>query len=103
MDLKGVFTAEPKSLYDTIGEAGLCFYLPAYQRPYSWNKKNITRVFEDVLHGLGNIIRNEDAITFIGTILTIHDTRYQTITPVNRPDVPAKVMLVIDFMLLVSD
>ena len=30
MDLKGVFTAEPKSLYDTIGEAGLCFYLPAY-------------------------------------------------------------------------
>ena len=96
MDLKGVFTAEPKSLYDTIGEAGLCFYLPAYQRPYSWNKKNITRVFEDVLHGLGNIIRNEDAITFIGTILTIHDTRYQTITPINQPDVPAKVMLVID-------
>jgi len=96
MDLKGVFTAEPKSLHDTIGEAGLCFYLPAYQRPYSWNKKNITRVFEDVLHGLGNSIRNEDAITFIGTILTIHDTRYQTITPINRTDVPAKVMLVID-------
>ncbi len=96
MDLKGVFNSEPKSLLDTIGAAGLCFYLPAYQRPYTWNKKNIDRVFEDVLHGIENSMRNEDAITFIGTLLTIHDTKFQTIVPHKKGEVPSKVMLVID-------
>lgn len=96
MDLRGVFNSEPKSLFDTVSDAGLCFYLPAYQRPYSWNKKNIERVFEDVIHGIENSIRNEDAITFIGTLLTIHDTKYETIVPHKKGEVPAKVMLVID-------
>jgi len=96
MDLKGVFNSEPKSLFDTLSEAGLCFYLPAYQRPYTWNTANIDRIFEDVVHGLENTISNEDAITFIGTILTIHDTKFETIVPHKKGEVPAKVMLVID-------
>ena len=54
MDLRGVFNSEPKSLFDTVSEAGQCFYLPAYQRPYTWDKNNIDRVFEDVMHGLEN-------------------------------------------------
>jgi uncharacterized protein with ParB-like and HNH nuclease domain len=96
MDLKGVFNSEPKSLFEAVSESGVCFYLPAYQRPYAWSKKNVERVFEDVLHGIENNIRNEDAITFIGTILAIHDTKYQTIKPFKRGEVPAKVMLIID-------
>lgn len=96
MDLRGVFNSEPKSLFDTVSDAGLCFYLPAYQRPYSWNNKNIERVFEDVVHGIENSIRNEDAITFIGTLLTIHDTKFETIVPHKKGEVPSKVMLVID-------
>lgn len=96
MDLKGVFNSEPRSLFDTVSESGVCFYLPAYQRPYAWSKKNVERVFEDVLHGIENNLRNEDAITFIGTILAIHDTKYQTIKPFKRGEVPAKVMLIID-------
>jgi len=96
LDLRGVFNSEPKSLFDTVSDAGLCFYLPAYQRPYSWNNKNIERVFEDVIHGIENSIRNEDAITFIGTLLTIHDTKFETIVPHKKGEVPSKVMLVID-------
>ncbi len=96
MDLRGVFNSEPKSLFDTVSEAGLCFYLPAYQRPYTWDKKNIGRIFEDAIHGLANTIRNEDAITFIGTILTIHDTKFETIVPHKKGEVPSKVVLVID-------
>ncbi|VAW65883.1 hypothetical protein MNBD_GAMMA11-3455 [hydrothermal vent metagenome] len=96
MDLRGVFNSEPKSLFDTVSEAGQCFYLPAYQRPYSWSKTNINRVFEDVLHGIENSVRNEDAITFIGTLLTIHDTKFETIVPHKKGEVPSKVMLIID-------
>jgi len=96
MDLESVFTAKPKSFFETVNDAGLCFYLPAYQRPYSWNKQNIKRVFDDVVSGLSNLTRNEDAITFIGTILTIHDTKYRTIKPFLRGEVPSRVMLVID-------
>ena len=96
MELKSVFNSEPKSIFDTLSESGICFYLPAYQRHYAWSKKNVERLFEDIIHGLENTVRNEDAITFIGTILTIHDTKYSTIKPFVRGQVPAKVMLIID-------
>lgn len=96
MDLRSVFNSEPKSLFDTISEAGVCFYLPAYQRPYTWNKKNVLRIFEDVLNGIENVMRNQESITFIGTLLSVHDTKYQTINPLKRGEVPKGVMLVID-------
>jgi len=39
---------------------------------------------------------DEDAITFIGTIILVHDTRYKTILPAVHDDLPTTVWLVID-------
>ena len=96
MDIKEVFGAEPKSTWHILCETGMCLYIPAYQRDYNWDKENIERLFDDARHGLKLLVESNDSIIFIGTLITVHDTKYQTIHPLVKGEVPAKVMLVID-------
>ncbi|RII28690.1 MAG: DUF262 domain-containing protein [Geobacter sp.] len=96
MEVREVFSAEPKSTWHILCESNTGFYVPAYQREYSWNKDNIIRLFDDTCHGIRLLLDNEDAITFIGTIIYIHDIRYQTVNPIVRTEVPGKVCVVID-------
>ena len=64
-------------------------YIPAYQRPYSWDKNNISRLFEDVLRGIRQIISRPDTISFLGTIIAIKDPNSQTIQPMYRSKSPS--------------
>ena len=96
MELNVVFDAQPKSVWQVLCENGVGFYIPAYQREYSWDKTNVTRLLEDAGHGLKKLLESEDAITFIGTLIVIHDTKYQTVTPHDRGQLPSRVLLVID-------
>ncbi len=94
--LSDVFEAYPKSIADFMRERGQCFYIPAYQRPFSWGRENIVRLVDDIVHGLDQLLQRNDATAFIGTLITIHDTDYTTIDPLVRAQVPSKVMTVID-------
>ena len=94
--LSDVFEAYPKSTADFMRERGQCFYIPAYQRPFSWGRENIERLVDDIVHGLDQLLQRNDATAFIGTLITIHDTDYTTIDPLVRAQVPSKVMTVID-------
>jgi hypothetical protein len=96
MDLKDVFGAEPKSTWQVLCERGTGFYIPAYQRDYTWERDKIERLIEDSLHGLRKLVDNEDAITFLGTLIVIHDTKYQTVEPHVKGNLPGRVLLVID-------
>ena len=96
VDIKDVFSAAPCSTWQFLCENGQGFYVPAYQRPYSWKAENVQRLFEDSTHGLSMLVDHHDSITFIGTIIAIHDTNYKTVSPLVRPDVPSKVMTIID-------
>ena len=77
-------------------EPGQGFYIPAYQRQFSWNKTDIERLFDDVSHGVDQLLEQPEATTFIGTLITIHDTEYTTIDPIVRQQLPGKVMTIID-------
>lgn len=96
MDLKDVFGAEPKSTWQVLCERGTGFYIPAYQRDYTWERDKIERLIEDSLHGLRMLVDKKDAITFIGTLIVIHDIKYQTVEPHVKGDLPGRVLLVID-------
>lgn len=91
-----IFEASPKSTADLMRERGQGFYIPAYQRRFSWGKSNIERLFDDIVHGIDQLLQQNDATTFIGTLITIHDTSYVTVDPIVRSQVPGKVMTVID-------
>jgi len=96
MELREVFSAEPKSIYQLLCDPGTGFYIPAYQREYTWGKDKIERLFEDCLHGLTKLVENDDAITFLGTLIVIHDTKYATVAPISQGNMPPRVLLVID-------
>jgi len=75
---------------------GQCFYIPAYQREYAWKKQNVIDLLEDIFHGLSAFCDQDEAITFIGSLITIRDTAHKTIMPQVANEVPARVLLVID-------
>lgn len=96
MQISDVFGAQPKSVWEYLCENGQGLYVPAYQRQYSWDKSKIARLFEDACHGFSMLINQKDAITFLGTIIAIHDTQYTTVDPLVKGDVPSRVMTIID-------
>lgn len=96
VEIDKTFTAIAKSTWQFLIENGQGCYIPAYQRPYSWDRDNIERLYEDVVHGIRQLDVRPDTINFIGTIIAVHDTRYQTIDPMIRTEVPSRVMTIID-------
>jgi hypothetical protein len=96
MQVDEVFKAAPMSIFELLSERGRGYYLPAYQRDYTWGATNIDRLFEDLAHGLRGLLNDEDAITFLGSVITVHDTRYETVDPQETGDLPGNVMVVID-------
>jgi hypothetical protein len=93
---KEIFEAQTKSLREMLSDNGLGLYLPPYQRPYGWGKDKVEKLLDDTLHGLKNLGDTADSFTFLGTIITIHDVNHVTVNPIVKPEVPAKVLTVID-------
>ena len=93
---KEIFEAQSKSLRELLSDNGLGLYLPPYQRPYRWGKDKVEKLLDDTLHGLKNLAASSDSFTFLGSVITIHDVNHDTVHPIVRPEVPAKVLTVID-------
>ena len=96
IEIDRIFTATARSAWHFLTEQGQGCYIPAYQRPYAWDEENISRLFEDVLHGIQQIAQRPNTISFLGTIIAIHDTRYQTVDPIYQSEVAPRVMIIID-------
>lgn len=93
---KEIFEAQSKSLRELLSDNGLGLYLPPYQRPYGWGKDKVEKLLDDTLHGLKNLGESPESFTFLGTVITIHDVNHVTVTPIVKPEVPSKVLTVID-------
>lgn len=85
-----------RSPYKFLVEPGQGCYIPAYQRPYSWDKDNISRLLDDVATGLRGLLTRKETINFIGTVIAIHDTENKTVQPQVQDDVANRVMSIID-------
>ncbi len=96
MEITDIFDANGRSTLHVLSGSGVGYYIPSYQREYSWGKENIERLFEDTVHGINLLLKSGDSITFIGTVIAIHDTKYQTVEPIVRDHIPSRVMLIID-------
>ena len=96
MEAKDIFEANSKNVRELLSERGLGLYIPAYQRPYGLDKDKVLKLVADTFHGYCELLKSEESYTFLGTVITIHDINFTTVQPVVRPDVPAKVLTVID-------
>ena len=96
VEMRNIFSTDAMSVAAFLAARGQCCYIPVYQRHYAWRQANITRLRDDVLGGISQLSERAETINFIGTIIAIHDTKYASIQPCYRRDVPSKVMTVID-------
>ncbi len=96
MEAKEIFEANSRNVRELLSENGLGLYIPPYQRPYGWDKEKVSKLVEDTLHGYSELLDHEDSFTFLGTVITIHDINFTTVQPAVRPDLPGKVLTVID-------
>jgi hypothetical protein len=72
------------------------YYIPAYQREYNWQPADVLRVMEGVIRGLLTIRDDDESFNFLGTIIITEDKTFKTVDPIHRPDMPSRVLLVID-------
>jgi hypothetical protein len=98
-----MFDASAKSVEGLFSqEAGLGYYLPPYQRPYSWSKDSIDHLLGGIRRGLCYFLENEPQIetspvTFLGSIILVKVLKPQeVIIPAIRNELPTATTIVID-------
>ncbi|EYD77457.1 hypothetical protein Rumeso_00882 [Rubellimicrobium mesophilum DSM 19309] len=91
-----IFTAKAENIWQFLHTAGQGCYIPAYQRSYAWDDENVNRLIEDAISGLNHLIERPNAISFLGTVIAIHDTNNVTVKPVFQAEVAQRVMTLID-------
>lgn len=98
--IEDIFKAEAKNPSELLARRGEYFYIPAYQRDYSWTKKqNLRRLVDDVVEGLSELADNdavEPLLIFIGALILVDDRDHEQIHPQVQDEVPASVYVVID-------
>lgn len=96
VDIESVFKATAQSSWSFLITNGQGCYIPAYQRPFCWGAENVDRLFEDAIHGLRLLHKRGNTISFLGTIIAIHDIKHVTVQPIFKAEMPSKVMTIID-------
>ena len=71
---KELFDATSQSTREFLSKPSQGFFVPAYQREYSWDSRNISRLFDDVLYGIRQLRERSNAVSFLGTIITIDES-----------------------------
>lgn len=95
-DIAKIFTAEPKSLADFLSANDQGCFVPSYQRAYSWDVKDVTRLFEDTVDGLRRLVGNPESLRFLGTIIAVNEKGVVPVDPPMDGELPNVVMTIID-------
>ncbi|MDX2179376.1 MAG: DUF262 domain-containing HNH endonuclease family protein [Bryobacteraceae bacterium] len=62
--------AEERTISNILTEQ-ICYEIPPYQRPYSWEKENVQQLLDDIWEGY----KENDTEYFIGSLITIEKER----------------------------
>ena len=64
-----MFESRSEPLYDFFNASGVAYYIPFYQRQYSWDRENIEKMMDDLYDGVRKICIKDDYLRFIGSII----------------------------------
>ncbi|MCI5117817.1 MAG: DUF262 domain-containing protein [Candidatus Electrothrix sp. LOE1_4_5] len=100
LDIDQAFNTNGHSVYDFFQRPGIGFYIPLYQREYSWDKDNINQLLEDISKGVESLTANagssEDEIRFLGTIISVVQADKTKIEPLDNKGLPSSIEKIID-------
>jgi Protein of unknown function DUF262/Protein of unknown function (DUF1524) len=88
------FTAAPETLRELILQPGQGFYVPAYQRDFTWGNAEISRLFEDVETGIMRAALGQMPSTFLGSVILVSDR--DSVMPKHADALPTTVLHVVD-------
>lgn len=97
VDINKAFNPETKSVYAHYQSPGVGFYIPLYQREYSWDSDNIMQLLDDIAKGVENLAENpKDEIRFLGTIIAVKVLDSRNIYPRDPQGLPSTIEQIID-------
>ncbi len=96
IDIESAFQTSGYSVYEFYQRPGVGFYIPLYQREYSWDKDNIEQLLEDIEKGVNALSEYIDEIRFLGTIIIVSETEKKRIQPQDPKSLPPTIEKIID-------
>ena len=98
INIEKAFVTENRSVFDFFQQPGLGFYIPLYQREYSWDSDNIDQLLEDISKGIERLVeeKDENEVRFLGTIITVGEVNKNNIQPQDTQALPVKIDKLID-------
>jgi len=90
------FTHSADSLQSFFSQPGRGFYIPYYQRNYSWDEENAEKLVSDVFSGIKRTLTKSNNSVFLGTVI-LHDEKNVTVgIHTDTPNLLTKVSNVVD-------
>ncbi|WP_041490425.1 DUF262 domain-containing protein [Burkholderia cepacia] len=90
------FTHSADSLQSFFSQPGRGFYIPYYQRNYSWDEENAEKLVTDIFSGIKRTLTKPSNSIFLGTVI-LHDEKNVTVgTHTDTPNLLTKVSNVVD-------
>ena len=91
------FTPQAYPLHEFFDMGQVGFYIPLYQRPYSWDTDNVDQLMDDLVKGIESTLNDEKSVSFLGTVILCSEKNKQkNIEPVDIKALPSQVYNVID-------
>lgn len=98
--IENSFRSEAVDIGSLCTKPGIGFYIPLYQRDYSWDEENVEQLLDDISEGV-RVLASDDAdadntIRFLGTMIVVADKDQQGINPKDPKALPTAVWFIID-------
>jgi len=97
------FTVEKQNLYDLLSPQNRGFHIPSFQRPLTWDKPHISRLFEDIgvlieeiCAGVNSKAPRIANSKFMGSMILLDDNEREEVLLTNRPHLPSDVLTIVD-------
>lgn len=90
------FKHDSASLLDFFAQSGRGFYVPYYQRNYSWDEENATKLIEDIFSSIKRTLTKPENSIFLGTVILHDEKNVQTGVHADTPNLLTKVANVVD-------
>ncbi|PLW66894.1 DUF262 domain-containing protein [Pseudohalioglobus lutimaris] len=96
-DVSNEFTPQAYPLKEFFSQGQVGFYIPLYQRPYSWDTDNVEQLMDDLVKGIESTLTDSQSVSFLGTVILCQEQqKKKNIQPVDLRALPTSVYNVID-------
>ncbi|KYC40738.1 hypothetical protein WA1_24170 [Scytonema hofmannii PCC 7110] len=97
MEISRAFSTVSESVSYFFRRPGIGYYIPLYQREYSWDEENIEQLMDDICSGVKDLLDSADTLHFMGTIILVTENDVENnVKPQDPRALPTRIDNVID-------